>query len=458
MRLNAKYLSVLLLTVTFSSQLFAADLTEIYNLAVKNDPLLAIAEASYMGIKETVIQARAALLPLVTLGASTSDNRRRVPIPRLPGIPPQPAIITHFNSHGFQATITQPVFQLDRWYQFQQAKYIAAQAKATFAAQQQDQILRVADSYFTILEAEDLLDASSAERDAVQRQLEQVQQRFNVGLVAITDVLESAAAYDTSTVNVIEAEGAQRISFETLLRLTGQSFNAVAGLSSQFPVAAPEPNDEEAWVKAALVQNYQLQATREALKAAEKELKAAKAIRYPSVDANITYTDSVTGGGDFFGAKQDTRSAAIRVNIPIYQGGGISSRVRQAAYGLEEAQKNLDLTRKTVIENTRILFTAINTDVGRVRARLKGIESSQSALEATQTGYEVGTRNIVDVLLVQQRLYEAQFRYASARYKYIKDTLALKQLAGSLSPQDIYDLNQFLESDAPVERASLLTR
>lgn len=452
MRLNAKYLSVLLLASIFSSQSFAASLTEIYDLAVKNDPLLAIAEASYMGTKEIVVQARSALLPLVTLGASTSDNRRRIPITGAA------AFVTDFNSHGFQASITQPVFQLDRWYQFQQSKFIKAQAKATFAAQQQDLILRVADSYFGILEAADLLDASSAEKDAVQRQLEQVQQRFDVGLVAITDVLESIAAFDTSIANVIEAKGAQRISFETLLRLTGQSFNDVATLSSQFPVEAPEPDDEEAWVKAALAQNYQLQATREALKAAEKELKAAKAVHYPSIDANITYTDSVTGGGDFFGAQQDTRSAAVRLNIPIYQGGGISSRVRQAAYGLKEAQKNLDLAQKTAIENTRILYTAIITDVGRVKARLKGIESSQSALEATQTGYEVGTRNIVDVLLVQQRLFEAQFRYASARYKYIKDTLALKQLAGSLSPQDIYDLNQFLESNVPVERARLSTK
>jgi outer membrane protein len=452
MRLIAKILTVLLLTCVSSSRLFAADLSEIYDLAVKNDPLLAIAEATYRGTKETVSQARSVLLPQITLGASTSDNRRRIPVSG------GDDVITDFNSHGLQASVTQSVFQLDRWYQFRQAKRIEAQARATFAAQQQDLILRVSDIYLNILEAADLLDASTAERDAVKRQLEQVQQRFDVGLVAITDVLESTAAFDTSTANVIEAEGAQRISFETLLRLTGQSFNNVATLSSQFPVQLPEPNNEDAWVKAALEQNYELQASRQALRAAEQELKAAKAAHFPSIDANITYTDSTTGGGDFFGAEQDTRSAALRLNVPIYQGGGVRSRVRQAAYGLEQAQESYDLTQKTVIENTRILYTAINTDVSRVAARLKGIESSQSALEATETGYEVGTRNIVDVLLVQQRLFEAQFRYASARYQYIKDTLQLKQLAGSLSPQDIYDLNKFLESNAPVKRTQLLTR
>jgi outer membrane protein len=452
MRPNAKILTVLLLAIAPSSQLFAANLTEIYDLAVINDPLLAISEATYMGTKETVVQARSALLPLVTFGASTSDNRRRIPVSG------GDDVVSDFNSNGFQASITQSVFQLDRWYQFKQSKRIEAQARATFLAQQQDLMLRVSDSYLNILEAEDLLSATSAERDAVQRQLEQVQQRFDVGLVAITDVLESTAAFDLSTANVIEAEGTQRNSFQPLLRLTGRSFDQVATLSSQFPVQAPEPNNEDAWVDAALQQNYELQAAREALRASEQELKAAKAAHYPSIDANVTYTDSTTGGGDFFGAKQDTRSAQLRVNVPIYQGGGVRSRVRQAAYGLDRAQQTLDLTQRTVIENTRILYTAINTDVSRVNARLKGIESSQSALEATQTGYEVGTRNIVDVLLVQQRLFEAQFRYASARYQYIKDTLQLKQLAGSLSPQDIYDLNVFLESNKPVERTQLLTK
>jgi outer membrane protein len=452
MRLTARNSTVLLLSITLCSEIFAADLSEIYDLAIKNDPELAAAEASYLGRRETVSQARSALLPLVTFGATTADNRRRIPVDD------GSDIVTNFNSNGFQATITQPVFQLDRWYQFRQSKYIEAQAKATLAAQQQDLIIRTANSYLTILEAADLLDASSAEKDAVQRQLEQVQQRFDVGLVAITDVLESTAAFDTSTANVIQAEGAQRNSFESLLRLTGKSFSQIATLSAQFPVEAPEPNNEDAWIKEALQNNFQLKATREALKAAEQELKAAKAAHYPSIDANVTYTDSTTGGGDFFGAEQDNRSAALRLNIPIYQGGGIRSRVRQAAYALKEAQENVDLAEKTVIENTRILFTAINTDVSFVAARLKGIESSQSAMEATETGYEVGTRNIVDVLLVQQRLYEAQFRYASSRYQYIKDTLLLKQLAGSLSPQDMYDLNLFLESEAPVEKAKLLTR
>jgi outer membrane protein len=230
----------------------------------------------------------------------------------------------------------------------------------------------------------------------------------------------------------------------------------VATLSPQFPVEYPEPRDEDAWVQAALDGNYRLASAREAVNAAEKNLKAARSGHLPTLDGSVTYTDSKSGGGVFVTNEQDQRVATLTLTVPLYSGGYTSSKAREAAYRLAEAQKNFDFTQRTVVVNAHSLYTAITTDVGRVRARLKGIESSESALEATQTGYEVGTRNIVDVLLVQQRLYEAQFLYASARYKYIRDTLQLKQLAGSLSPQDLYDVNQFLVNTAPVKRTRLL--
>ena len=149
---------------------------------------------------------------------------------------------------------------------------------------------------------------------------------------------------------------------------------------------------------------------------------------------------------------------ALNVNVPVYQGGSVKSQVKSASYNLEAAQKNLDLIRSQVAENTRSLFTAINTDVARVRARLRGIESSQSALDATQTGYEVGTRNIVDVLQAQRNLYASQLQYASARYRYVLDTLRLKQAVGTLNPQDIYDLNEFIDSSVVVRRTTPTTR
>ena len=465
----ARFLGVLLLISCLSVN--AADLSNIYDRAVQNDPQLGAAKALYLSRREVVNQARAGILPFVSVGGSTSDERRRIPLPQtaldtdptsptfgsfivVPGIRPT----DRFNNHVWQAVLTQPIIRMDRWYQFQQSKNIKAQALAQFASDQQDLIVRVATSYLNILEKQDALSASNAQRNAVGRQLEQVQQRFNVGLVAITDVLESTAAYDSATVDVIEAEGAQSISFEPLLRLTGENINSVLALSSEFPIKPPDPMDEDAWVQTALRQNYSLVAAREAVTAAQKQIKISKAGHLPTIDAKVSWTHSVSGGGGFFGSKVNNRSLSLQMNIPVYAGGGTRSVVRQSGYKLEEAQKIFDLAQRTIVERTKSLYTAINTDVARVRARLRGIESSQSALDATQTGYEVGTRNIVDVLLAQQRLYFSQFQYDRARYQYINDTFSLKQLVGALSPDDLYDLNNFTRGENPVSRITPTTR
>jgi outer membrane protein len=437
------------LTIICSLPASAANLAEIYDLAVNNDPQLAAAKAGYMAQKEVKTQARAGLLPNISVAGTTADNKIR--FNSAPGN-------LNFNDNRWAIIITQPVFRLDRWFQLQQSKNVEAQAKAQFTAEQQQLIFRAADSYLNILEAQDRYGASVAERDAVQRQLEQVQQRFDVGLVAITDVLESTAAFDSSTVNVIEAEGAQAISFESLLRLTGQSFRQVESLSAKFPVEYPEPRDEEAWVNTALQQNFSLIAAREAVNSARKQIQITRSAHLPTIDANINYNESRTGGFAFTGSATDARIMEFQLNVPVYSGGRVNSQARQAGFQLEQQQRNFDLTQRTVVENTRSLYTAINTDVARVNARQKGIDSSQSALDATQTGYEVGTRNIVDVLLAQQRLYQAQFQYASARYQYIRDTLRLKEVVGTLSPEDIYALNNFIAGEQGVGKIIPTTR
>ena len=371
-------LALTTMTLVLSQPVSAVNLLEVYELAVNNDPQLAAAKASYRANRETIPQARANLLPNVSVFGSTADVRRTIV-----GVGPgQGDFNDNYNDHAWQALLRQPVFRLDRWFQFQKSKNDEAQARAIFAAEQQELIFRVSDSYLAILQANDQLSASNAERDAVKRQLEQVQQRFDVGLVAITDVLESTAAFDSSTVNVIEAEGGQVISFETLLRLTGQSHESINALSEDFPVEYPEPNNEEEWVKRALEGNYSLLAASEAIKSARRNLHAVKSLHLPSVDAEIAYVENVSGGAGFFGgsgSEIEQRSAKLVLNVPVFSGLGTRSRAKQAGFLLEQAQQNFDLTQKTTVENTRNLFSAINTDVARVRARLRGIESSQSA-------------------------------------------------------------------------------
>lgn len=440
-----------LIGLSFCGSVNAATLAEVYELAVTNDPELAAAEANYMARKEVRAQGLAGILPTVVVQGSTSSNEQTTVVP-------EPSVVVDFNSNSWQAVLTQPLFRMDRWFQFRQSKNIAAQALADFSAQQQELAFRVADTYLNILEAQDRLTSAKAELDAVQRQLEQVQQRFDVGLVAITDVLESTAAYDTSMVNVIEAEGAQVISFENLLRLTGRQIVEINELAQEFPIELPDPRNEDAWVDAALSNNYSLIAAQEGVKAAQRQVQIARSGHLPTVNAEISYAESSSGAGGFFGSELEQASAALRFNVPVFAGGATRSVARQAGYRLEEAQRNYDLTQKTVVENTRTLYTAITTDVARVNARLKNIESSQSALDATQTGYEVGTRNIVDVLLAQQRLYLAEFQYASARYQYIRDTLRLKQVVGTLSPEDLYALNDYISEEGTVGKTSAIVR
>ncbi len=443
----------------------AATLEEIYELAVQNDPELAAAEASFKAQNEVIAQRRSALLPQVGIQGNTSNTRTIIPVPGVvtDGDPTSPTFgqtvqrripSREFNSHGWGASLSQPLFRLDSWYRFRQGKNIQAQAMAQFAAAQQELIFRVTEAYLAILEAEAALTSAIAERDAVKRQLEQVQQRFDVGLVAITDVLEAQAAFDNSTVTVIEREGAQSVSFEALLRLTGNPITTVQALVDELPVTPPQPNNEQAWVEKAIAQNYTLLAAQEGLKGARSEVKIARAGRLPTVNASVNWQHSATAGGNsFFGSKSDNRSMALSVNIPVYTGGAIASGVRAAGFSLEQAQKNFDFQQRTIVEQTRSLFTAINTDVARVNARKRSIESSESALEATETGYEVGTRNIVEVLQAQRQLYLSQFQYASARYQFIRDNMRLKQAVGSLSPEDIYSVSGYIGA-LKVERVS----
>jgi len=425
----------------------AANLSEIYELAVENDAEIKADEARYMSVKQGVPIARSALLPSLSVSGSKTENTQTVP--------------TDFESEStsWSASLRQPVFNIASWFSLKQAKNRSQQALAEFTDNQQKLIVRVAEGYFGILEAHDRLTAAQAEKEAVQRQLEQVQQRFDVGLVAITDLLESTAAYDNALVGVIEAEGRQMTSFETLLRLTNQSLYTISSLKMDFPVEHPEPRDEEAWVRAALEGNYSLAAARESVNVARRGLTIVRSGHYPTVNASANFNKS-TSSDDLNPIDFDTegRSISISVNVPVFSSGSVYYASKQAAYSLESSQNLFDLKQRTVVEGARNFYKAISTDVARVRATMRGIESSRSALEATETGYEVGTRNIVDVLLAQQRLYKAQFNYASARYQYIKDVLGLKHVAGALSPDDIHELNNYMDQNRPVSRFNSTSR
>ena len=445
----------------------AIDIADAYRDALVNDPVLGAARAGYEARKELIPQARSNLLPKMNMSGATSWNERSFPVPpRVDFNPDSPTFGTiapvadqDFNEHQWVARIDQPIFNLSSWHTWRSARSTVAGAEATLAEAEQGLIVRVVQAYLNVLRAQDRLDAALAQEAAVNRQLEQVQQRFDVGLVAITDVLEAQAGYDNAVVDRIQADGDRYIFFETLQTLIGASFEAIDRLSEDLPIVNPEPRNEEQWVQTALDSNHNIAAARAQLEAANRTVAARRAGHLPTLDGSITRSHYVTGGASFLANKIDTTTWALSMNLPIYQGGFTNSRTKEARALAEQAREDLLNQQLTVSRDTRNLFQAVATDVVRVGARTKAIASSQSALEATQTGYEVGTRNIVDVLLAQQRLYASQFDYADSRYNYVIDLMRLKQTAGILEEEDLMEVNRFADpSDTVTREASLRNR
>ncbi len=455
---------ILALPCLIAAPTFATDIAEVYADALANDPVLGAAVAGYEARKELVPQARSALLPNITVGASSDWNERSFPIPPIQDTDPASPTFgqffdipdQEFNSHVWQARLNQPIVNLNSWFQWRSAKATVKAAGALLDATDQALIVRVIEAYLNVLRAQDLLDATVAQEEAVATQLEQVQQRFDVGLVAITDVLEATAAHDNAVVLRIQADGDHDIFFETLSTLSGIPYTSLDRLSDSFPIALPEPLNEEEWVTTALATNLNILAARSQLDAARRTLAARRSGHLPTIDASVQRSHFVTGGSNFLGGKTDTTVYSIGINLPIYQGGFTHSQAKEARALAEQARQDLLNQQLTVSRDTRNLFQAVSTDVVRVEARNKAITSSRSALEATQTGYEVGTRNIVDVLEAIQRLISSEFDYADSRYNYVIDLMLLKQTSGNLIDEDLIELNQFMDPNNPVERVASL--
>jgi outer membrane protein len=415
-------------------------LVSVYQEAVNNNADLAAARASYDAQKEIVPQARAGLLPNISGGADINDTRTSID---------QPSAVISRSGTVYRATLSQPIFRADRWFQLKAAKDVSEQALLQLSATEQNLILQSAEDYFAVLRAQDNLASTKAEEAAFKRQLDQARERFDVGLSDKTDVLQAQASYDTARAARIVAKRQVDDAFQALITLTNRDYNSIEGIVHTLPVLAPTPNDAKAWVDTATQQNLNLLASNYAVSAAEETLRQRKAGHAPTVDAVAQYekgdndplgfTNPNYTGQSFHGSVEQ-RTIGLQVNIPIYSGGLTSSQVRQS----EQQREGM---RRQVVENTRNLHRAVNTDVEQVQARKQSIISNQSALEATEIGYQVGTRNIVDVLDAQRQLYASVRDYNNTRYDYILDNLRLKQAAGTLSPGDLQDLSRFLKAD-----------
>lgn len=450
-------------------------LRDVYDLALKNDATLRAAAATFRANQETEVQARSRLLPQVGADAAYGYTHREqsaqgivatgVPTPSNPfgfGSGTQSSTLDT-RDRVWGVSLSQPLLDLPAWFSFQSGKQLSKQAEAQFAKDQQDVIVRVANAYFAVLRAWDNLQASLAEERSTQRQLDQTEKRFDVGLIAITDVHEARAAFDATVAQRVTDEGNVARAYEALSVLTGQNHTNLWRLNKDFPISEPTPASRDEWVQFALKNNYALKAALFGMQAAEENAEAKRMEHLPKITGSLSYRDdALRGSQDFnttslFATDPDsdttTRAAMIKLTVPIFTSGYTSSARRQAAEQYNAALEQRIGTERNVVQATRSEHISVTTDVQRVKARSQSITSAKSAVDATTAGYEVGTRNIVDVLQVQRTLYTAARDYANARYDYVLDTLQLKQQAGTLSPQDIYDLDKWLvEPSAPTAR------
>lgn len=436
------------------------NLLDVYNLAQQNDAQLAVAYADMQAMQEKQVQGRATLLPSLTLSA---DAKNTDSTNEVNGAKDKNG---SGDSYNWGATLSQPLFRMANWYGYDQAKTISAQARIVFASEQQGLILRVSGAYFNVLRAEDSLTSAKAEEKAVKQQLDQARERYNVGLIAETDVLEALAGYDAARVARILGENQLSVSYEALRTITNEDISNIGKLQKTMPVNQPTPAMADEWVSRAVAGNLGLQVSREGLEASHQNIKVQQAGHAPTVDAFARYnynsndlskgpvdgTDLTKGN---FTSKGDSTVVGVQFSMELFGGGATSSRVREATYQMESAQKNFDRNLRETSSNTRNLFRTVNSDVDRVDARCQGIVSSESALNAVQSGYEVGTRNITDVLDAQKILFAAERDYLNARYDYIVNTMELKQVAGTLGPKDLQDLNQWVVSSVGTEEISI---
>lgn len=437
MKRIAKYLC--LVTVLFPLISHSEDLVDVFQSAMVNDPQLLAQAAAQRAVGELDAQATARFLPQISLSANNGKVRRQARAEIFAGN-------QEFNSHGYSLSVTQPLFRRENYVQSEQADIAIERAQASYHVAEQDLILRVAELYFDFLAQQDEVQFSNAEKEANTKQLEEVQQRFDLGLATITDLSESQAGYDLASANVITAENELANSRERLLETSGLYLETIAVLEAETPLVRPEPELSEEWVSVALAQNPNLLVLQKTKEDAQQVIALQKSGHYPSLDlvGEKSYSSqSDTGFGGF--SKVDTQSLSFQINVPIFEGGGVSSRVREATHRLDEAMQNEEAQRRAVVRQSREAFNGVISGISRVKALNQALASGQRALESTEAGYEVGTRTTVDVLNVRRDLFRAKRDYANSRYDYILSSLRLKQAAGTLSPLDLAQINEWLE-------------
>ncbi|OQW93767.1 MAG: hypothetical protein BWK79_09440 [Beggiatoa sp. IS2] len=423
------------------SSSYAASLLELYNLAELNDPQLKIAESERLATLEKKPQARALLLPQVTANANVNENWRT-----------EDVFLDHGQSVentavGYQLSLTYALYHRDLRILSKQADSQMGETEANYESVRQSLMERLSVRYFKVLAAEDNLQFTKGAKEAFQRQLDQAKQRFEVGLIAATDVQEAQSGYDLAVADEIQAQNELDNAREALREITGNYYDTLASLREDVTLVAPEPADIHIWTRIALEKNPQIIANQYAVETARQEIDRQRAVYQPTVDVVGTHSYQDVIRGEFSaGTSPMNSSIGLQLNYNLYDGGTRSSRIREAQQRHNQSLDNLEKQRRAVQLQTHNAYLNVMANISRVKALKQALLSTKTALEAVQRGFEVGTRTSVDVLNAQRDLLQAQRNYASARYDYVLNILRLQQAVGLLGLEDLYRINALLRT------------
>lgn len=422
-----------------SCNVVALDLIGVYALAETNDPIYRQSVYSTLATRESKPQARSQLLPNANFSADTFANDQTIG----GGGPSTVSGNTSFNSHGYNISVAQPLFRWDRYLTLKQTDSIIQQAEAEQISVQQELIIRVAEAYFNILAAIDNIEFTRAETKSLGRQLEQATQRFEVGLTAITDVAEAQAGFDRATADDILAENLLDNAKENMRAITGEYITEFSILGEAMPLVAPEPNDIDQWSKTAESQNMVIIAAKHKVESARQSINIQKSGHLPTLDL-VANRGNFTTGGRFGDSTIRSIDVGLELNIPLYQGGLISSNTKEARYLYDQSRQELEQAFRAAQRDTRKAYLGVISGISRVSALKQALVSTETALKATETGFEVGTRTAVDLVASERTTLDAKRNHARARYNYLLDSLRLKQAAGTLNQDDLMQISNWL--------------
>jgi len=440
----------LALSIALASQAQGADLLGIANDALENDASLASARASLRSTQESRDVAGGDLLPQINASAQVANNRTyESQHSTLQGAGASQSADDDYNSGSLALDASQALYDAANAREVDQAESRIDQERLSLIASEQQLLFDASTAYFEILRANDILAARRAQERAISRQLEQAREQFEVGLIAITDVEEARASFDQARASRITAQSDLEVSFEALERLTGKRYQSIQSLADDLPVELPTPSERDAWVDMALEESPLLKSAMAAVEVSRSSVDISKAARLPVVEAFAAYNYGDSDRDQVEGHDSSSQ-LGVRASLPLYTGGSTSAQIRQSTYALEASQYDAEDQRRLTIQQVRSLYTQVRNDVANVEARRQAVVSNRSALDATRSGYEVGTRNIVDVLAAEQNLYDAISNLAVARYDYVLDKLELHQQAGTLDVEVIRKLNAQLSADQAV--------